>query len=102
MKIKDFLQEKINNFKIFIEGEMKKVDVDDNSKAELREALTVYSKDLNTFAQSILLLVQFDSLDDAVKYFLLNYNIKIEEIQEDIDYEKLKRYLECFLELVKK
>lgn len=102
MKVKEFLTEKLNNFEHFIEDEMKKINIDESKKDELINSLKQYSSDLNLFTQSIMLLVKFKNIDQAVSIFLLNYDINIDDIKDNIDYNKLCRYLEMFLEMVKK
>lgn len=102
MKVKDFLKEKIDNFKKFISEELDKINISDVKKDALITSLDKYSGDLNDFTQHILLLVKFESIDIAVKHFLLHYEINIEDIVDKIDYIKLKKYLEMFIDLVKK
>lgn len=102
MKVREFLKEKIGNFKIFITEELNKISISDVQKEALVSSLDKYSSDLNNFTQHILLLVKFESIDIAVKHFLLSYEINIDDIIDKIDYNKLKKYLEMFIDLVKK
>lgn len=102
MKVKEFLKEKLEHFKVFIKEQLELSQIDDKKKDALITSLTEYSNDLNVFTQNILLLVKFDSIDLAVKHFLLSYDIEIDDVKDKVDYDKLTRYLKMFIDLVKK
>lgn len=99
-KLKDFVETKLKNFKLFITEELNKVDISPISKKILISDLEYYSNDVNVFIQAIMQLMKYD-VDNAVKLFLLKYDIKVEEIKNKIDYEKLKRYLNMFMDILK-
>jgi hypothetical protein len=101
VKIKEFVEKKLINFKKFISEELEKVNVDAEDKKEFISALDSYSKDTTIFMQAMVYLSRYkDDLNIAVSMFLLKYNIKIEEIKDNIDYDKLKKYLNMFIEIV--
>lgn len=100
MKISEFIKEKLENFSIFINEQLEKVNIPNDSKINLVNNLTKYKQDINAFIHAIITLSGY-TIDNAIKLFLLNYNINIDDIKDFIDYDKLKRYLEMFTDLVK-
>lgn len=101
MKISDFVKEKLINFETFLMEQFNKTNISPEISSKLLKELNEYKNDVNKFIQAIVTLSNYD-IDNAIKLFLLNYNIDINEIKKDIDYDKLKRYLEMFIEIVKK
>jgi hypothetical protein len=103
MKIKEFLSSKLENFEKFISEELKKlielnkitIKSNDNITNDLRN----FKNNINYFISSIGKLP--NDLDNAIKVFLLQYEIDINLIREDIDYPKLKKYLEMFSDVLK-
>jgi hypothetical protein len=101
MKIKDFVEQKLKNFKIFIGEELEKTKVEEENKKELIASLELYSKDVTVFMQAMVQMSKYkNNIDLAVSLFLANYKIKIEDIKESIDYDKLKNYLNMFIDVV--
>ena len=101
MKIKEFIIEKLENFKKFIKEELEKVTIAEKDKEMLIKDLQTYSDDVNSFTQAIIQLSKYE-IDKAVAIFLLNYNIILEDIIDKIEYNKLKRYLQMFINIVNK
>ena len=99
MKIKEFIKEKLENFTIFVNSELSKVDVDDDKKAVLMSDMEKYTKDINLFIQSMMMLAGYDP-HVAVKIFLAKYSIDVTKIMDDIDSANLIRYLEMFVSVL--
>lgn len=100
MKISDFLKQKLYNFKNFLIEQTEKVQIDETKKNKLLQEIAVYENDINLFIKSIVNMAKLN-IDTAISIFLLNYDINIDEIRDKIDYNKLKRYIECFIDIVK-
>ena len=100
MKIIDFLKAKLENFKKFINNQLELVDIPQENKDHLSVEITFYKQNITVFIPSIVKLANYD-IDKAIKLFLLQYDINIDDIKEDIDYEKLKKYLTMFIDVVK-
>ena len=100
MKIIDFLKAKLENFKKFINNQLELVDIPQENKDRLSVEITFYKQNITVFIPSIVKLANYD-IDKAIKLFLLQYDINIDDIKEDIDYEKLKKYLTMFIDVVK-
>lgn len=101
MKISDFLKEKLENFNIFINNQLVLVSLPNINKEKLLNEIAYYKQNINIFIPSIIKLANYD-IDNAIKLFLLQFDIKIEDIKDKIDYDKLKKYLEMFIDVVKK
>jgi hypothetical protein len=101
MKISEFLNEKLNNFEKFIIEQMKYLEIPYENKEKLLIEISYYQQNINIFIPSIIKLANYD-IDNAIKLFLLQFDIKIEEIKDNIDYTKLKQYIEMFIDVVKK
>lgn len=100
MKISDFLKEKLNNFKIFALEQMEKAEIPKDKCDKLIEDLEIFQDDINSFIKSVVNLAKLD-IDTAINIFLLNYDININDIKDKIDYDKLRKYIECFIDIVK-
>lgn len=105
IKIKDFIKTKLENFKKFL---LEQIDILDKKIIlynkdginTLIKELDYYIENLDKFISSISLLNK--NTDDNIKLYLSQYSIDINDIKDHIDYEKLKRYIECFLDCIKK
>jgi len=104
-KIKEFLKEKLHNFKIFISDQMYIVRDNDLIKNDkdivLVNALDYYYQNIESFI-GVISLLNPNNIDESIKGFLSNYEINIDEIKHLIEYDKLKRYIEMFIDLIKK
>lgn len=104
IKIKDFLCEKLNNFKVFINSELSKISGDTPITNDHIEAL---NKELNFFISNIdifistISVINSNNTDETIKIFLNKYNIDIDDIKKHIDYKKLCRYIEMFKDVLK-
>jgi hypothetical protein len=102
-KIKDFLSAKLSNFKVFIDQQFTNlktngVDIGDSKITNIKNDIEAFEADLNQFVMYLSYL-EGREIDDSVKIFLLKYDIDIEAIKPHIDYVKLKRYIELFMEI---
>jgi hypothetical protein len=100
IKRKDFISNKLINFKKFIGEQLNKIDIVETDEAKMVADLEKYSNDVNVFITAIIELSKY-KLDKAVELFLSNYNIDINEIKNDIDYDKLCKYLNMFIDVLK-
>lgn len=103
--IKDFLKQKISNFKKFIDVQLdvlktKGVEISESKIINFKQDLKSFEDDINRFAQNVSYL-EGREIDESVKIFLLKYDIDVNIIIPHIDYEKLKKYIECFIEVLK-
>ena len=98
MKIKEFLQTKLNNFEIFMKEQIDKIQLSENNKNKLLGELSFFKNEPTAFI-SVFGQLPNDT-DKAIKKYCLNYNIEIDKIKDKIDYDKLKRYLEMFKETI--
>lgn len=100
MKISDFLKQKLYNFKNFLIEQTDIIQLEESKKNKLLIEIEVYEKDVNLFIKSIINIAKLN-IDTAISIFLLNYDINIDDIRDKIDYDKLKRYIMCFIDIVK-
>jgi hypothetical protein len=105
-KIKDFLKTKLMNFKLFILDQInilqiKRVDINEEGINKLVKELDFYIDNLDKFITCISLLNTKD-IDGSICLFLSQYSIDVHSISDHIDYDKLKRYIECFIDTIKK
>jgi len=109
-KIKDFLKTKLINFKKFIQQQFEDISMRNltlekpiviNNYPKLIKELDFFSENIDSFISSLCVL-NIDDVDQSIKIFLLNYEINIDDIKEHIDYDKLKRYIEMFFDVIKK
>ncbi len=105
MKIKDFLSQKISNFKTFIDQQFETLkfnglEIPETNIMKIRKDFENFENDTNNFAKQISFLVGQD-IDDCVKIFLMKYEIDIKQIKDIIDYEKLKKYISMFIDILK-
>ena len=104
-KIKDFLAQKIVNFKNFIDIQFDNLaicglSIDESKISAIRNDFKVFESDINSFAQQINILKDMN-IDDCVKLFLKKYDINIDTIKDNIDYDKLKKSIEMFINVLK-
>lgn len=105
-KIKEFLSEKLNNFKTFINNEFMKLTP--NFKLLFCDKVDALNKDLNFYTINIDVFIStisalnYSNPHECVKVFLSQYNIDVSIIKDKIDYDKLIRYIEMFNEVIKK
>lgn len=104
-KIIDFLNQKIVNFKKFIEEQIEKikvggVELEERKIINIRNDLNEFENNVNNFVICVSNL-QNCKIDDCVKLFLLRYDIDINIIKNLIDYEKLSKYIEMFIDIIK-
>ena len=104
-KLKDFLNLKLANFKVFIDQQFeilktKGMEIEESKINNIRKDLLEFENNLSQFVQQMNYL-EGREIDDCVKLFLLKYEIDINQIKQFIDYEKLKKYIEMFLEVIK-
>lgn len=104
-KIKDFLNEKLSNFEKFL---INQIEILNNEGIQIEETkITCLKKELELLKNNTVVFVQQISFledketDDAVKLFLLKYDIDINIIKPYIDYNKLKKYIEMFVDIIK-
>lgn len=102
MKVKEFLSEKLKNFVQFIDKELKKVNISKEQKDKIRSDLNAYIKKLDIFTTCMYQLSNYGSIDKAIEVFLQNYEIDISKIKDDIDYDKLYRYIAMFIKIIEK
>ena len=100
MKISEFLKQKLYNFKNFLIEQTEHIQLEETKKNKLLMEIELYENDINLFIKSIINIAKLN-IDTAISIFLLNYDINIEDIRDKIDYDKLKRYITCFIEIVK-
>lgn len=105
-KIKEFLRSKLINFRLFINDQLlivkeNGIEIDMQNVLVLMNELDFYSNNLEQFI-TVISVLNNKTIDDSIKLFLLKYNIDINLIKEHIDYDKLKRYIEMFIDIVKK
>jgi hypothetical protein len=103
-KIKEFLTQKIANFKLFIAEQfeilkLNKVEIKEENITLLLKDLEHFEKDVNSFVQKMSYL-QNRNIDDSIKAFLIIYDISIDQIREFINYKKLKQYICMFLDVM--
>lgn len=102
-KIKDFMISKLNNFRDFLNDQFKAC-IDNGviipNPQIINDEINYYINNLNEFI-NIMTLMSKSNIDDSVKIFLLKYNIQLSDIINHIDYNKLRRYLEMFIEVIK-
>jgi hypothetical protein len=104
-KLKEFLGQKIGNFKVFIDQQFEKlkingVDIEESKKTNIKNDLNEFENNISHFVQHMSYL-EGREMDDCVKIFLMKYEIDINLIKPHIDYEKLERYLAMFLDVIK-
>lgn len=104
-KLKDFLNQKISNFKLFVDQQletlkMRGVEIEENKIKNLKNDFAEFENNLNHFVQNMSYL-EGREIDDCVKIFLLKYDIDIEIIKPHIDYDKLSRYIAMFLDVIR-
>lgn len=104
MDIKQFLSKKLNNFHKFLVGELAKVTnksdiITDQHIETFEKEITFMTANIEVF-MSLFQTIKMNDIDECIKMFLLKYNINIEDIINDIDYDKLKRYIEMFNEVI--
>jgi hypothetical protein len=100
MKISEFLIKKLDNFEQFIIEQLKDLQIPESNKDKLLCEITYYKQHINIFIPSIIKIAKYD-IDNAVKFFLSTFDIAIEDIKDLIDYDKLKKYIEMFIDVVK-
>ena len=103
-KLKDFLSQKLHNFKIFLDTQieivLRETDISEDKFINMKKDVENFEENLNLFVQQMNFL-QGKEIDDCVKIFLQRYDIDIDKIKTLIDYPKLKKYIEMFLEVIK-
>ena len=104
IKLKDFLLEKLNNFKIFTNTELDRLSgIHDSINLD---NITKFNNQIDFFLSNIDLFIEFvkrmdkQNIDVTIKNFLSNYDIDIDKYKIDIDYDKIKIYILCFMEVV--
>jgi septum formation inhibitor MinC len=105
MPLKDFLNEKLTNFERFINDQLVILDkegivIEEIKISALRKELELLKNNTVIFVQQISFLEDKET-DDAVKLFLLKYDIDIAIIKPYIDYSKLKKYIEMFIDIIR-
>lgn len=103
-KLKDFLSQKLHNFKLFLDTQieivLKETDISEDKFINMKKDVENFEQNLNLFVQQMNFL-QGKEIDDCVKIFLQRYDIDIDKIKTLIDYPKLRKYIEMFLEVIK-
>lgn len=104
-KLKDFLSQKLHNFKLFLDEQIEIVkkeyaEIPEEKYVNMKKDIENFEQNLNLFIQQMNFL-QGKEIDECVKIFLQRYEIDIEKIKTLIDYPKLKKYIEMFLEVIK-
>ena len=104
-KIKDFLNQKISNFKVFIDQQFEtlknnKIEIDETKILNIKKDLTEFENNISLFVQHMSYL-EGREIDDCVKIFLMKYDIDINLIKPHIDYVKLQQYIAMFLDVIR-
>ena len=104
-KIKEFLSQKISNFKVFIDQQFellktKGIKIEEIKKTNIKNELSEFENNLCQFVQNMSYL-EGREIDDCVKIFLLKYDIDVNLIKPHIDYVKLERYVIMFLDVIR-
>lgn len=105
IKIKDFLIQKLNNFKLFMNDELNKVIVNNNHVTPMH--IDALNKQLDFYIENINVFISFASMIDnkdtdfTIKMFLDKHGFNIDEFKDDIDYDRLKRYINMFNDVIK-
>lgn len=106
IKVKDFVETKLVNFENFMNEQIE--DVIKSGHELNKEKIELLKKDFKEFRSDTTNFIQYMSVfneknvDDAVGIFLIKYDIDIEKVKPFIDYNKLKRYIEMFIEVINK
>jgi hypothetical protein len=101
VKLNDFIKEKVNNFRNFVKEEMNKTEIPELFKQRVGADLDYFCTDNSVFITAVVQLAKFENPEDAIKHFMDNYSINIDEFKDKIDYEKLYRYIKMFIDIVK-
>ena len=104
-KIKDFLNQKLINFKKFIDEQfeslkLKGINIEDSKIDKMKNELIEFENNINHFVIQMDFLVNYE-IDECIKVYLLKFDIDVSMIKEHIDYDKLSRYIEMFIEIIK-
>lgn len=103
-KLKDFLSQKLHNFKLFLDTQielvLKETDIPEDKFINMKKDIENFEQNLNLFVQQMNFL-QGKEIEECVKIFLQRYDIDINKIKTLIDYSKLQKYIEMFLEVIK-
>ena len=104
-KIKDFLNQKLINFKKFIDEQFetlktKNINIEDSKILKMKKELEEFENNINHFVIQMDFLVNYE-IDECIKVYLLKFDIDVSMIKEYIDYDKLSRYIEMFIEIIK-
>lgn len=94
MNKKDFLIEKIANFKKFVTNKVPNVPKFKNTLLKLTECSI---EEFYIFMQNFLLKYK-NRVDDCIKDMCKQYDVKLSDFETE-DINKFKLYLECFIEL---
>jgi len=103
-KIKDFIKSKLHNFKKFLLEQIdclnkNNIQYNRDGIKKLLDELDFYTDNLEQFIAQISTLNK--NTDDNIKLFLLNYSVNVDDLKYHIDYDKLKRYIDCFIDCIK-
>lgn len=101
MKIKELIQQKLDNFCKFIIEEISKTNLPQEKINEFYKEIVIYTSDLNVFIQLLISISGFDN-ETAVKLYLSNHGVEYDNIKDKINNEKLLKYIEMFINIVKK
>ena len=105
IKIGDFLVGKLNNFKIFINEELNKM-LGKNNNVNM-DHIEAFNKEIDFFVQNVNVFISYvctianNDTDMIIRLFINKYGFDIEQLKNDIDYNKLKRYIEMFKDVIK-
>ena len=104
-KLKEFISQKLVNFKLFIDEQFSKlkekgIEIEENKITNIKNDLSTFENNLSEFVQYMSYL-EGREIDDCVKIFLMKYDIDINLIKPHIDYQKLERYIAMFLDVIK-
>lgn len=107
MQKKQFITEKLTNFKKFLSDEfIKLLNSEEHAGVFNSGHVKTFHDEINFLINNVDVFISlFSSInvkdtDECIKVFLLKYNINIDDIRDGIDYNKLKRYIEMFNEVI--
>ena len=105
ININTFLIEKLNNFKTFINNEFNTI-INHNTHITI-DLIDTFNKEIEFFIADIHMFIcvvkAFDNkdTDTTIKMFFNKYGFNIDEFKNDIDYNKLKTYIDMFNDVIK-
>lgn len=101
----NFLISKLHNFKLFMNNELNNIIASGSDKVTF-EHIDALNKQVDFFIDNVNLFISFVNIMknendyECIKNFLIKYELNIDDFINIIDYNKLKRYIECFKETV--